>query len=119
MNAGDSTLPATEGESMVRTFRGVLLLLGLTAGSLGVGRALADDKPCLIATKGDSPVAQACAKGGLIDAKRVMRDLVKQGKKAGQKFECDDCHKNDTGYDLTPQARDKFKTLLGAIDIKK
>jgi hypothetical protein len=116
---GISTLPATEGEIMVRTFRGVLLLLGLTAGSLGAGHAFADDKACVIATKGDSPVAKACTQGGLIDAKRVMRDLVKQGKKAGQKFECDDCHKNDTGYDLTPQARDKFKTLLGAIDVKK
>jgi hypothetical protein len=103
---------------MVRTSRGVLLLLGLVAASIGA-RASAQDKPCVIATKGDSPVAQACAKGGLIDAKRVMRDLVKQGKKAGQKYECDDCHKNDTGYDLTPQARDKFKSLLGAVQPKK
>jgi hypothetical protein len=108
-----------KGEIMVRTFPGVLLLLGLAVVSTGPGRARADDKPCVIATKGDSPVAKACVQGGLVDAKRVMRDLVKQGKKAGQKFECDDCHKNDTGYDLTPQARDKFKALLGAIDGKK
>jgi hypothetical protein len=102
---------------MVRTFSGVLLLLGLAA--LAGAPASADDKPCVIATSGKSPVAEACAKGGLIDAKRVMKDLVKKGRSVGQKYECDDCHKNDTGYDLTPQGRDKFKALLAALEAKK
>jgi hypothetical protein len=48
-----------------------------------------------------------------------MRDLVKAGKKVGVKYECDDCHKNDTGYDLTPQARENFKKLLAAAEGKK
>jgi hypothetical protein len=103
---------------MVRMLRGVLLVLAV-GGVLAIsGRAVAD-KPCAIATKGDSPVAKACASGGLVDAKRAMRDLVKSGKKAGVKYECDDCHKNDTGYDLTPQARENFKKLLAAAEGKK
>jgi hypothetical protein len=103
---------------MVRKLRGMLVLTVLGSAVAMSGRAVAD-KPCAIATKGDSPVAKACATGGLVDAKRVMRDLVKSGKKAGAKYECDDCHKNDTGYDLTPQARDNFKKLLAATDAKK
>lgn len=103
---------------MVRLLRGMLLLTVVGSTVAISGRAMAD-KPCNIATKGDSPVAKACASGGLVDAKRTMRDLVKNGKKAGVKFECDDCHKNDVGYDLTPQARENFKKLLAAADGKK
>jgi hypothetical protein len=103
---------------MVRELRGILLLTILGSAVAISGRAVAD-KPCAIATKGDSPVAKACQSGGLVDAKRTMRDMVKSGKKAGVKFECDDCHKNDTGYDLTTQARENFKKLLAAADGKK
>ena len=105
---------------MVRKLRGVLLLTVLGSAVAISGRiAAATDKPCAIATKGESPVAKACSSGGLVDAKRTMRDLVKAGKKAGIKFECDDCHKNDTGYDLTSSARENFKKLLAAADSKK
>jgi hypothetical protein len=103
---------------MVRMLRGVLLVLAV-GGVVAISGRAAADKPCAIATKGDSPVAKACASGGLVDAKRAMRDLVKSGKKAGVKYECDDCHKNDTGYDLTPQARENFKKLLAAAEGKK
>ena len=89
----------------------------IAAGTAMTGRALSAD--CAIATKGESPVARACNEGGLIQAKRTMRDLVKKGRAAGTKFECDDCHKNDTNYELTAQARDNFKRLLAAADIKK
>jgi hypothetical protein len=102
---------------MVRTLRGMLLVVGLgSAVAISAGSTAVADKPCAIATKGDSPVAKACASGGLVDAKRTMRELVKKGKNAGVKFECDDCHKNDTGYDLTPQARDNFKKLMSAVE---
>jgi hypothetical protein len=103
---------------MVRMLRGMVLWTVLGSAVAISGRAVAD-KPCAIATKGDSPVAKACASGGLVDAKRTMRDLVKSGKKSGVKFECDDCHKNDVGYDLTPQARENFKKLLAAAEGKK
>jgi hypothetical protein len=104
---------------MTRTYRAALLALALAGASIVAGAARGADQACTIATKGDSPVAKACAQGGIIDAKRSMRDLVKKGKGAGVRFECDDCHKNDTGYDLTPAARDNFKKLLAAVETRK
>ena len=104
---------------MVRTLGGLLLVLVAVGLVTTTGGEVAAEQPCNIATKGDSPVAKACAEGGLVSAKRAMRDLVKKGKAAGAKFECDDCHKNDTGYDLTPQARDNFKRLMAAVDGKR
>jgi hypothetical protein len=44
----------------------------------------------------------------------TMRDFSKRARNAGARFECDDCHKNDVGFDLTPQARDNFRRLLAA-----
>src|SRR5881392_1978284 len=72
--------PGHSGGNMVRMLRGMLLLTALGSAVAISGRAVAD-KPCAIAVKGDSPVAKACASGGLVDAKRTMRDLVKSGKK--------------------------------------
>ena len=100
---------------MVRMLRGMMLLTVLGSAVAISGRAAAD-KPCAIATKGDSPVAKACASGGLVDAKRTMRDLVKTGKKAGVKFECDDCHKDDTDYSkLNDNAHKQLEKLLAAV----
>src|SRR4051794_37420755 len=100
---------------MVRSVRG-LLLAGALAGSLTfAARGFAPDPPpCTIPPKGDPPVAKACAKGGVPEAKKVMKDLGRKAKAAGTKLECDACHKNDTKYDLTDDARDKFKKLLAA-----
>jgi hypothetical protein len=97
-------------------FRGLML-----AGALALvaGRGLAADAPpCTIATKGDSPVAKACAEGGLPAAKKAMKDLAKKSREAGTKFDCDACHKDDLKYELTPDARDKFKKLLAAAGAK-
>ena len=78
------------------------------------GAAVAEGPPCTIATKGDSPVAKACASGGIKQAKATMKDLAKRARAGGKKFECDDCHKDDVKYELTSGARDKFKELLAA-----
>ena len=99
---------------MSRSLRITLLTLTIGGGATLAARALAAGQPCAIATHGDSPVAQACADGGLIAAKRTMRELIKRAKNAGTKFECDDCHKSDVGYELTAQARDNFRKLLTA-----
>jgi hypothetical protein len=94
---------------MVRLLSAVFVI-GLAAG----GVRAADAPPCTIATKGDSPVAKACAKGGIPDAKAAMKDLAKKARAAGTKYQCDDCHKDDTKYALTPNARDNFVKLLAA-----
>jgi hypothetical protein len=74
----------------------------------------ADVVKCTVATKGDSPVAQACARGGRAEAKKVMKEAVSAAKKNGGKFDCDDCHKGvaDNNFELKSDAREKFKKLL-------
>ena len=81
------------------------------------GRRSADegkDGKCTIAIKGDSPTAKACAKGGRGEAKKMMKEMVKQAKAAGQKFTCDGCHKDLDNYELTKNAVEDFKKLEAA-----
>ena len=75
-----------------------------------------DDGRCHIAIKGDSPVAHACADGGIKRAKATMKSMQKLGKERGLKFECDDCHKDEAAanWTLSKGAEDKFKKLLAA-----
>ena len=92
-----------------------ILTLPMLAGSaVGAG----DEGKCTIATKGDSPTARACAKGGRAEAKKMMKEMVKQAKSAGQKFTCDGCHKDLDNYELTKNAADDFKKLEVASKIK-
>ena len=86
----------------------------LTISTLA-GRAVGDDGKCTIAIKGDSPTAKACTKGGRTEAKKMMKEMVKQAKAAGQKFTCDGCHKDLDNYELTKNAQDDFKKLETVI----
>ncbi len=91
-------------------FAGVLLV---GAGSSAVFAA--DGEKCTIAVKGDSPVAKACATGGLKAAKAAMKDLVKTAKSNGGNFKCDSCHMDtEDKFELNAEARDNFKKLLAA-----
>ena len=75
-------------------------------------------EPCKLA-KGNSPVAKACAEGGIPAAKEVMKSMLQQGRAAGVKLECDQCHRDPAKYDvLTDDAREKFKKLQQAIEPK-
>jgi hypothetical protein len=87
-------------------FTATLLTVSTFAGS-----AVGDDGKCTIAVKGDSPTAKACAKGGRAEAKKMMKEMVKQAKVAGQKFTCDGCHKDLDNYELTKNATEDFKKL--------
>ncbi len=107
---------------MLRTLRGVIAAGFLGAVLVVANSGLAADEPgkCALATKGESPVAKACAQGGIKEAKKAMKDLIKKAKAAGVKFDCDDCHADDAKYDvLTDDAKDKFKKLLAAAEGKK
>lgn len=97
----------------------VALSVGLALATAGLAAAHMDDNKCHIADQGDSPVAKACSEGGFKKAKVVMKNLTKQAKATGTKFECDDCHKNDTKYELTDEGREKFKKLLAAVQAKR
>jgi hypothetical protein len=94
--------------SLVKLSLGFVFAIALIAG-----RASADDK-CTIATKGDSPVAKACAKGGRGDAKKLMKDAVKTAKANGSTFTCEGCHKDLESFELTKNARDDFGKLMAA-----
>jgi len=104
---------------MIRTaalvFTAAILTLPMFAGrAMGGG----DEGKCTIATKGDSPTAKACTKGGRAEAKKMMKEMVKQAKTAGQKFTCDGCHKDLDNYELTKNAAEDFKKLEAASKIK-
>jgi hypothetical protein len=80
--------------------------------------ARADGGKCTIATKGDSPTAKACAKGGREEAKKLMKEMVKKAKASGQKFTCEGCHKDLDNYELTKNAEADYKKLEQASGIK-
>ena len=86
-------------------------LLFLLIGTAGA----ADEGKCTIATKGDSPTARACAKGGRAEAKKMMKEMVKQAKGGGQKFTCDGCHKDLDNYELTKNSKEDFKKLQALV----
>ena len=74
---------------------------------------------CVLAVRGDSPVARACREGGIRSAKSAMKTLVTQSRANGVPFQCDDCHVNtDTFSQLGPGANEKFNRLLTAAGAK-
>jgi hypothetical protein len=87
----------------------VFAFVGLAAG--GVWADEGKDGKCTIAIKGDSPTAKACTKGGRAEAKKMMKEMVKEAKAKGQKFTCDSCHKDLDNYELTKNATEDFKKL--------
>ena len=92
------------------------LFAALFAVALPVGLANAkDDVKCTIATKGDSPTAKACAKGGRAEAKKMMKDMVNKAKANKEKFTCEQCHKDLDNYELTKNAEEDFKKLEAAV----
>lgn len=73
--------------------------------------------PCKIAIGGGSPVAEACARGGLDLAKKTMKVLVRNAKDNGHRFICEGCHKNLDDFELASDAREEFRRLLQAAGI--
>jgi hypothetical protein len=96
---------------MGRLFTYTLFASGMCALMLWAGQGNAAE-PCRVA-KGSSPIAAACAEGGLLRAKQSMRAMVKQARAAGGRFDCEDCHADTDHYDkLAPDAERKFAKLL-------
>ncbi|SRR6266478_536892 len=92
------------------------LLAALFTVALPIGLASAkDDAKCTIATKGDSPTAKACAKGGRAEAKKIMKEMVNKAKANKEKFTCEQCHKDLDSYELTKNGEEDFKKLEAAI----
>ena len=85
----------------------------IAIGAVGAVRA-GDEGKCTIATKPDTETGKACAKGGRAEAKKVMKEMVKNAKNNGQKFTCDGCHKDLDNYALTQTATEDYKKLEAA-----
>jgi hypothetical protein len=94
---------------MLRTFTASLSLATLVA--FAVPAFAADDGKCTIATKGDNTVVKACEKGGIKEAKKTMKAMVKVAKDKGKKMDCDSCHKNEEDWKLNDKGKDLFKDL--------
>jgi hypothetical protein len=77
-----------------------------------------DDGPCKYATKGESPVVQACKQGGRAAAEDVMKKLVKSAKANGLAFKCNACHEDMDSFKLKDTAGEDFKKLLAAANKK-
>jgi hypothetical protein len=95
---------------MLRTFTATLSLATLVA--FAAPSAIAADDKCTIALKGDNAVVKACEKGGIKEAKKVMKGMVKTAKEKGKKWDCDSCHKNEEDWKLNGDGEKLFKELL-------
>jgi hypothetical protein len=101
----------------------LVFLILAAAGSVVVAAAeTPPSQPCKLATGGDnlaSPVDQACKEGGVGAAKIKMKEMLREGRRAGVKNECDDCHTTDEDYSkLAKGAEERFKKLLAALPKK-
>jgi hypothetical protein len=91
------------------------LLAGLLTVTVYSATSHAGDNDCTIAKKDDNPVGKACKDGGIKKAKSVMKAMQKKGKEGGLKYECDECHQDESAnnWKLKDGAEKKFKELLG------
>jgi RNA polymerase sigma factor (sigma-70 family) len=82
----------------------------------GRGWPFPADGKCHLAVKDDSPVVRACKEGGVKKAKSVMKAMQKVARASGLKFECDDCHRDESvgNWALRAGATENFKRLLRA-----
>jgi hypothetical protein len=94
---------------MIRTITAALFLSAVAVSA--APSASAADK-CTIAVKGENAVVKACEKGGIKEAKKTMKAMVKVAKDKGKKWECDTCHKNEEDWKLTGDGEKTFKELL-------
>ncbi|MDX2022377.1 MAG: hypothetical protein SF187_19230 [Deltaproteobacteria bacterium] len=83
------------------------LLAGTFAVAL-VAPAFAGDNDCTIAKDAKTDIGKACAEGGIKRAKTVMKEMTKKAKKKGMKVDCDTCHKDETKWTLTDEAKKKY-----------
>ena len=90
---------------MLRTFTASLSLATLVA--FAAPAAFAGDK-CTIAVKGDNDVVKSCEKGGIKEAKKTMKAMVKVAKDKGKKWDCDSCHKNEEDWKLNGDGEKLF-----------
>jgi hypothetical protein len=90
------------------------LALGVSVAFTIGSVASAADKCTITKETDNNPVAKACKKGGVAEAKKVMKAMVATAKKAGFNKDCVDCHKgpDDANFALTADGEKLFQELL-------
>ena len=90
----------------------VSLALALGLGAISARASAAE--ACTIAIKGDGPVVKACKDGGIVRARKVMKEMLAAAKEKGFKktTDCTDCHKTTEDYTLNKGATDQFAKML-------
>jgi hypothetical protein len=93
-----------------------MVLLGSSSVLLAEPAGYKGPDACKLATGTETPVDKACREGGVKAAKVAMKEMLRTGRKAGLKHECDECHETDADYSkLVKGAEDKFAKLLEAV----
>jgi len=76
----------------------------------------AGNEPCRRAKDSPTVVGRACRQGGIPEAKREMKRLLRQARASGLRTDCDACHTDTSDYGrLTGDAKKKFEELLATI----
>jgi hypothetical protein len=93
--------------------RKLITTLALGAFAVISTGSTASAQDCTLVKPGvDNPVVQACKKGGIKQAKTVMKTMVAKAKKNGMKVDCDNCHESTETFKLTGDAEKLFKDLM-------
>ncbi len=74
--------------------------------------------PCRAKSFKFGSVKSACEKGGVPQAKAMMKSLVKQGKAKDVNYKCSSCHTNQKTYENKPNAVADLRKLMKAISSK-
>ncbi len=89
------------------------------AGVFGLGLAVSSvavagdgEDPCTAKKFKYDKVEKACKDGGRDAAKKLMKDVVKKAKAAGEDVNCKTCHKSLKTFDLTDDAEKKLGKWL-------
>jgi hypothetical protein len=90
----------------------VAALTGAIAFVPAAGVRADEVERCTVATQGESPIAKACQEGGIRQAKRKMKELVRTARERGMYNECNDCHEGGDSWTLVKGANDRFRKLL-------
>jgi hypothetical protein len=69
------------------------------------------DKPCRSKDFKFSSVRNACNKGGVDQAKSLMKGMVKRAKDDGKSIKCSSCHDSTKTYTLKPNAVEDMRAL--------
>lgn len=67
--------------------------------------------PCLTTNFKFASVRNACAQGGVKQAKAQMKAMVKRAKDDGKDLKCTSCHENTKTYPLKPNAVEDMRAL--------